>query len=423
MKRVLILAYYFPPIGGGGVQRAIKISQYLPRFGWSPIVVTRRGVPGGFPRDDSLLPAVRVPIVHVPCWLSPPYATMRRDSLLGFLVRFVYSFFVPDCEAGWIIPAVHLALRVMHDERIDVILSTSPPASAHFVGYLLHRLTDVPWIADFRDAWTTEPNRGIRSPISRIRSATVERYLERLWLRHADLVTAVSSPICEDLASQLHSDTSKIRLVTNGFEPEEFDGVPAHEFTDFSLVYTGSLSSGGRDVRPFLQAVKELAETDSHWREQVSVWFVGSGKSGSLQAAIDELGLGGQVRAIDFVSRAEAIAYQKGASVLLLFGSATTAAGKRHILSGKLFEYLGAQRPILGLVPRESASAKIIERFEAGLIVDSGDVNAIKEGLRLAYEQYGATPAQSVPAGSNHAFHWRNIVSEFSRLMESLISR
>jgi len=423
MKKVLLVSYYFPPTGGGGVTRALNLTKRFPEFGWLPLVLTRRGVPWGFPRDESLINGIHAQIFRAPCWLPAPAILHQQvNTPVAFLLRFIYSFFVPDKDAGWVIPATMVGLKVIREERVQLILSSSPPPSALLVGYLLHKMTGLPWVADFRDPWTTEPNSLARSPISKLRVATAEKYLERLFLKNANAITAVGEAIAEDLALAVPPSASRIHLVTNGFDPAEFETVQPHRLDGFNLVYTGRLNWGGRSPKPLLQAIKKLIDNDPIWRQRITVWFIGCSESAQLQGLIKDFGLSDVVRIREFVPNREAIAFQKGASVLLMFGNAKTEEGRRHILSGKLFSYLGAGRPILGIIPKESDAAKIIAKTKSGFVVRPDDIVSIKEAIEVAYKRFSSTTDWSADSEGVKDFHWKSIVSNLAGLMDSLVS-
>jgi glycosyltransferase involved in cell wall biosynthesis len=290
---------------------------------------------------------------------------------------------VPDVAvAAWLPSALRAARRVLEARPIDCMITTSPPESAHLVGLALGRSRPA-WIADFRDGWTFERARApFRTPAQR----ALDRWLESSVVRHADRVIAATAPIADDFASRYRVDA---RHVTSGWDPER---IPAAHSNDdrgsdrVILVHTGRLSGpDGRDPRPLLAGLQATFASRPDLRERVRLVL-----AGGLYAHERELIQGsGLVDVIDTPGHLppdEALTLQREADALVLL---TSAHGSET--TGKLFEYLGAGRPILALAG-DNGAATIVRRTGAGVVLSPMDQGALVEALvavaegRLSYE-------------------------------------
>jgi hypothetical protein len=285
------------------------------------------------------------------------------------------SVVVPDLSLGtWLPFALPAARRLARERRFDCLLTTSPPPSTHLVGLALHR-RGIPWIAELRDGWTFEPPHpswptGIQ--------LAADRALERNILMRADAVVGVTRPIVEDVRSRLGVDAVTI---TNGFDPEDEAEIgAASELLDpnrFSLVHTGRLSLSHRSLEPFLDGIRILRSENRDLADRLEVLFAGSvtDEERTLLSAPD---LAETVRFVGWLERPRALALQRAADALLVV---TGSASQRSVATGKLFEYLGARRPIL-VLGKETEAARIVAETRAGLAVSVSDATAIADGLR-----------------------------------------
>src|SRR3990172_3757984 len=259
MRRMLLVTYFFPRVGGGGVPRPLKLAKYLPEFGWAPHVLTVRD---GFwsAMDETPLaelgPEVRIhrtrmvmPGRFVKRVLGRGNACsapgIRGEESVGLAERAKSVLrtiaYVPDEFIGWLPFAVREGTRIVEREGIEVVISTSPPHTAHLVGRAIARRAGLPWIADFRDCWTRNPRflygQGLRG--------WVEARLERSVLAAASRIVAVTEGCRKTfLTDHPFLDPSKFDLITNGFDPDDYAGgmLPASlqpEEGRFRVVYTG----------------------------------------------------------------------------------------------------------------------------------------------------------------------------------------
>jgi len=366
---------YFPPAGGGGVQRPLKLAQYLPALGIETHVLAPDD-PKWVHRDPDL----RVPTqawVHRARYLGPrarrPAEELRAAG--GGLERAALQarvtarrLLLPDASVSWNVTAIPAAIRIARREGIDVVLTTSPPGSVHLVGAAARRATGARWVADLRDPLVANQHRRADSAATRARQATNER-LARLVAARADAISCVSEAIADEMRAL--RPRGPVRTIANGCDFDDFGGLEYTPAARFRITHAGSFF-GKRDPRPFLQA---LHDSDP----DVVARFVGDFRSTDREWA-ESLGLGDRLELIPYAPRAESLRLQRDSEALLLLVPDAGGRGK-GVLSGKVFEYLAAGRPILAVVPPDGAAAELVRETGAGVVVAPDDVDGIREAL------------------------------------------
>jgi glycosyltransferase involved in cell wall biosynthesis len=373
--KVLLVTLYFPPAGGGGVQRSLKLAQYLPALGVETHVLAPDD-PKWIHRDPDL----RVPTqawVHRVHYVGPKarrpaeelYRTSGLDRMLAQARIATRRVLVPDASVTWNLTAIPAAVRIARREGIDAVITTSPPGSIHFVGAAVKRATGVPWLADVRDALVANPHRRADTAATRAKQAANVQ-LGRLVARYADGISAVSEAIADKIRGL--EPRGVVRAIANGCDFDDFAGLEYTPGTRFRITHTGSFF-GKRDPRPFLQALDDSGL-------DVVARFVGDFRASDREWA-GALGLGERLQLIEYSPRAESLRLQRDSEALLLLVPEAGGRGK-GVLSGKVFEYLAAGRPILAAVPPDGAAAELIRETGAGVVVAPDDV----DGLRAALE-------------------------------------
>jgi glycosyltransferase involved in cell wall biosynthesis len=381
--KVLIVALYFPPAGGAGVQRPLKLAAHLPELGVETHVLAPDD-PKWLHADETLeLPPKA--IVHRARNLGPA-ARRPAEELYGRtgLERLALqakltarALLVPDASVLWNATAVPAAIRLVRRHAIDVVLTTSPPGSVHFVGAAAKRAAGARWVADLRDSLVSFAHRR--------REIRGEGALARLVAREADAIVAVSSEIARETAALAPS--GRLEVIENGADFDEFAGLSYTPGERFRITHAGSFF-GRRDPRPFLDALAR-SPTD------VVARFVGDFRSADRDYA-ERIGVGDRVELLPFVPRREALALQRDSEALLLLIPDADGRG-RAVLSGKVFEYLAAQRPILAAVPPDGAAAALVRETGAGMVVRPDDVEAQAVALADLHGRWRAGRLDGTP--------------------------
>jgi glycosyltransferase involved in cell wall biosynthesis len=372
--KVLLVTMYFPPAGGGGVQRSLKLAQYLPALGVETHVLA--------PDDPKWVhtdPELRVPTqawIHRARYLGPrarkPAEELRAtDGLDRALLQARVTarrLLLPDASVTWNLTAIPAAIRIVRREGIDAVITTSPPPSVHFVGAAVQRATGARWIADLRDPLVANQHRRDDTAAARARQAATEQ-VAKLVARSADAVTCVSEAIAAEVRGL--GARGAVRVISNGCDFDDFAGLEYVPGKRFRITHTGSFF-GKRDPRPFLEAFKQ-ADLDAVAR------FVGDFRSTDREWA-EALGLGDRLELVPYAPRGESLRLQRDSEALLLLVPDAGGRGK-GVLSGKVYEYLAAGRPILAVVPPDGAAAALVRETGAGVVVAPDDVEGIRAAL------------------------------------------
>ena len=373
--KVLLVTMYFPPAGGGGVQRPLKFATHLPALGIETHVLAPDD-PKWLYSDPALAPPSQA-WIHRARYLGPRAHRLAEElhgrSGLDLLSRQARSLsrrvLVPDENVAWNLTAIPAAVRIVRSEGIDVVVTTSPPNSVHLIGAAVKRMTGVRWVADLRDSIASHPHRRVERAAVRAKEK-VSASVARLVARQADVIVAASDAIAEEALGL--EPAGVVTTILNGADFDDFAGLEYRRGDRFRITHTGSFF-GKRDPRPFLSALAESGLQD------VVARFVGDFRVADRDWA-EPLGLGDRLELLPHVSRREALALQRDSDALLLLIPDAGGRGQ-GVLSGKVFEYLAAERPILAAVPPEGAAAELIRETGAGAVAAPDDVPALTRAL------------------------------------------
>ncbi len=405
--KVLLVSLYWPPAGGGGVQRPLKFAQYLPALGIETHVLAPDD--SKWIHEDSDLRAPTQAWVHRARYLGPKGRKPAEElhGKEGFERALVQArlasrrLLVPDENVSWNLTAIPAAIRIAKKEQIDVVLTTSPPSSIHFVGAAVKKATGAKWVADLRDSLVAHPHRRAESIAVRAKEK-VDHGVAQLVARSADAITCVSDAIAEEAGS--FSPRGRVVTISNGCDFDDFAGLDYTPGERFRITHTGSFF-GKRDPRPFLTALDESGL-------DVEARFLGDFRS-SDRVWAEELDLGDRLRLLPYAPRAESLGLQRDSDALLLLIPDAGGRGK-GVLSGKVFEYLAAERPILAVVPTDGAAADLIRETGAGVVVAPHDV----EGIRAALEELESSWRAGRLDGTPLSDDWRRRLSRRTRTEE-----
>lgn len=417
-RRILILSYYFPPSGGSGVQRALKFVKYLPAMDWTPVVLTVQE--GAYPAQDTSLwtdvPA-SAEVHRTRSW--DPYRLYayltgqsrdeavvqgstegERDDWKTHLARWVRAnVFLPDARVGWVPFAVRRGRQLLADGEIDAIFTTGPPHSTHLAGALLQWGTDTPWIADFRDPWT-DINYYQELPHTPCARA-IDGGLERMVLRQADAVTTVS-PTWRDLlvGKRNPQDAERFFVVQNGFDQEDMSpaAVGTSDSTEtFELTHVGSLHAS-RNPESLWGAVGRLR--DKHEDLDLRIRLVGA-VDPNVWHSLSEHRLTSVTEHVSYVSHPEAVAYMRQAGLLIL--SIEQFAAAEGMMTGKIYEYLASERPVVGIGPPAGDAAALLQKTGGGQMFDWSDQGGLAQYIDAHYRDWieGTKAAGASPEALN----------------------
>jgi glycosyltransferase involved in cell wall biosynthesis len=405
--KVLLVTMYFPPAGGGGVQRPLKFATHLPELGIETHVLAPDD-PKWIHRDDELQPPT-LAWVHRARYLGPKGRKPAEElhgtqglERLGVQARLAgRRLLVPDENVTWNLTAIPAAIRIAKREGIDVVVTTSPPSSVHLVGAAVKRAAGIPWVADLRDSVVAHPHRHAERLLVRAKEQG-EHAVAGLVGRSADAIVCVSEAIAEEMRAR--TPRGRIVTIANGSDFDDFAGLEHQPSERFRITHTGSFF-GKRDPRPFLTALKESGL-------DIVARFLGDFRSTDREWA-ERLGLGDRLELIDYAPRRRSLELQRDSEALLLLIPEAGGRGK-GVLSGKVFEYLAAERPILAAVPPEGAAAALIREAGAGVVAGPEDVDGMVAALHDLHTRWRDGSLDAPPLSEE----WRTRVSRRSRVEE-----
>lgn len=435
MKKVLIITYYWPPSGGSGVQRWLKFVKYFRAYGIEPIVLTVDPSFSAFPvYDYTLLDEIPQGIeIHTTQAKSPfnfykkvrnkdiPQAGFAGEKKVGFLdnlFRFIRgNFFIPDARIGWNKFAIKKAKELIELNKIDCIITTSPPHSTQLIGLELKKMFKLLWLSDLRDPWTEiYYNKELfRTTIAKKR----DYRFEQECLQKADKVIVVSEDIKRHFGANRDEILNKIHVIPNGFDEDDFLKIKSFELRDKSELQNGKLISEsltskkisyvgnlGKQypIEGFLEAFSKILENDSNWELQ----FVGNCHSG-VKTIVDKLNISKSVTFIPYVNHRDAIGYMLNARILLLI--IPEIENNKGILTGKLFEYLATGNPILNIGPKDGDAATILKENAVSITVNPNEKQEIIDFI------LNSSPTNTPNNLSKHKFSRRNLTGEMAGLI------
>lgn len=432
-RRVLVVTYYFPPAGGPGVQRMLKTVRYLPEHGWTPVVLTVAA--GAFPeRDPSMASDLPADLEVIRTAAPDPFRlyaaltgrgadeAVQVGSVAGEeggaarLARWIRAnLFLPDARVGWVPFAASAGLRRLRAGGIDALVTSGPPHSVHLTGWLLRRLTGVPWLADLRDPWT-DINYYHELPHARW-ALRVDAALERAVLGAADAVTTVSPAWQRLLQSKLRPGAATpVQVVQNGFDAADFQTpAPALPTDRFVCTHTGSLYAS-RNPEALWHALARLRRLGA--TPHLRVQLVGHVDPGVLQA-VRRHGVEDWVEHVPYLPHDEAVGRTRASHVLLL--SIEPFEHQNGMITGKLYEYLAAARPVLALGPPEGDAAHLLRRTSGGQVFARDDVDSIEAALRRYYDAWAAgTPHAGAAPDTLHPYERRAQAARFADVLSAI---
>lgn len=424
LRRVLVVAYYFPPMGLSGVQRTAKFVKYLPQAGWRPTVLTCE--PGGyFAFDHSLWDEIRdagIEVIRTRGWdptrlfrskrvVALPGETKRR--WISTLSQFI---FIPDNKIGWFRPARRAGLAAIKRLQHDLIFSTAPPYTAHLVGGSLSKRTGKPLVLDFRDDWIGNPRHVYPTGLHR----AANEKLEYAALESACKVIVINDVIRRNLLSRNVDAIAPqdISVLSQGFDPEDFQKPASTELepSRFTILYSGVFY----DVQTpdyFLLALADVLMRRAELRDRIEAVFIGM-LPDSAARIIERFDLSSVVRHRGYLPHSEVISYLQQSDVLWM--TVGRCKGSETISTSKLFEYFGARKPVLGLVPM-GAARQALEQYGASEIAEPDSVSEISGAIERLYDAWDEDRLPMPDSSVVDQFDRQHLTQRLGMLFDSIL--
>ncbi|HVA98493.1 MAG TPA: glycosyltransferase family 4 protein [Bacteroidia bacterium] len=441
MKKALIITYYWPPSGGSGVQRWLKFVKYMREFGWEPIVYTPSN--SEMPVIDASLEKdipKNIVVLKQPIW--EPYSIYKmfigqkksqkiNAAFLSENEKSKYSekfsvwlrgnFFIPDARKFWVKPSVKYLSDYLKKNPVHIIVSSGPPHSMHLIAMQLKNKFNIPWIADFRDPWT---NIDFYQDLM-LRSFADKKHkrLELEVLKNADSVISVGKTMSEEFekiifdAKIKSENKNKFRVITNGFDSDDVSSEKIMLDKKFSIAHIGTMAKS-RNPKAFWKVLGELIQENKTFENDLEIKLVGKIDI-SILKNIELFKLEKQLKKIDYLSHNEIVKVQQQSQILLLVLNNTHNA--KSILTGKMFEYLSAQRPILCIGPKDGDAAQIIEETQSGVTINFEDEVALKKIILIYYDLFKKNQLQTANTHIEK-YSRKNLTKNLCEMMDEVVS-
>lgn len=418
-KNVLVIAYYFPPMGGSGVQRVLKFVKYLRRFGWNPIVLCPE--PGAYHTFDTSLEdelnsyeiEVHRVAANTPLHKIGGQKTIKLPVFVEKALRTVSTFFwLPDNKKGWVEPALNKAKEIIEEKRIDVVFATAPPYSNFILAKRIKELFNIPIVMDFRDDWHEShlinyPTNWHYSKMKRLESET---------LRTADQVITINQFIASAIDDRKVT-ARKAKVITHGFDSEDFTETVSTQKEKLVFLYSGTFyPESGPEV--FLKAFASLLETHPELRNKVELQFQG-GLNEIHKSLVKSLKLDSLVKDFGYVGHLGSVKNLMQADILWLNNSHSR---KSHTISlSKTYEYMATLKPILALIP-EGDTKETLKPYKASFIVNPVDEKAIQDEILNIFELWSNDSLPVPDTNYVMKFDRKSLTSELASIFNVISS-
>jgi glycosyltransferase involved in cell wall biosynthesis len=405
MKKILIISYYWPPSGGIAVHRCLKFAKYLREFGWEPVICTAdnpeypvldEGNFADIPTNATILKTK----IWEPYNLFKFMTGKKRDERihnvfleeekatfahkLGIWIR--GNLFIPDARRFWINSSIKYLTKYLKENKVDVLFTNGPPQSTHMIAYGIKKKTGIPWHADFQDPWTQVDYfpQLMLNPLTR----KIHKAMEQRVFNNADKITICSDTWKKDLESIGAKD---VDAIVWGYDEDDFKNVKVEMSPKFTISHYGSLGPD-RNARTLWKALSIISQENKQFAEDLEIelaGFIGH----AIIKEIESLGLKGNLKLFDHISRKETLERMHRSQVLLLILNNMPNVNGR--LPGKLFEYLASRRPIVVIGPEESDASKIVHSVNAGSNCGFEDLENTINTVKKLYERFRNNNLQS----------------------------
>ena len=424
-KKVLIITYYWPPAGGSGVQRWLKFSKYLRDFEIEPVIYTidnpsypilDKSSESEIPKDLEILKQA----IFEPNSMLSFFGRNNKKESAGFLnpnptffgsiIQYIRAnYFIPDARKFWIQPSVNFLSNYLENNHIDAIITTGPPHSMHLIGLELKKKLGIKWISDFRDPWT-EIDYFQQLPLTK-KATKKHQDLEQEVLINSDMVVVVG----ETMKDKFLKHTNRIEVLTNGFDKIE-TSLTQELDEKFSITHVGLMNSD-RNPTILWKVLNEISNTNPNFKNDLRIKLIGKLDDAVIQdlKVFDH----NTIETIPYLDHKDVSKYQASSQVLLL--SINEVPSAKGIITGKIFEYLQAKRPILAIGPEDGDAAMILKNTNAGTIVGFKNKTALKATILNLYKDYkeGVLFVKSI---NIEQYHRKNITSQLAEVIKKVVS-
>ena len=419
-RKVLIIAYYFPPMGLSGVQRTVKFAKFLPKFGWKPTVLTVEPT-GYYAFDDTLLKEAEeagVIIVRTPSYdmnrilkkrgvIKMPPEWMRK------ILQFIGDlFFIPDTKIGWKSTAIKAASELIDKDRFDVLFATAPPQTDFLIGAALKRKYEIPLVVDYRDAWIEYPFKYFPTPLHRIWHA----HLEKQVLKAADRVIVTHRRVKESILRRNKTlDYNEVIILSQGFDAEDFPTSNTEKQSNpvkMKIAHAGTFYAERNPV-VMLHALANVLQTYPKIRGRIEVHFAGNVREEDRQL-VKKLNLQNAVFFLGYLPHKECIQCLVESDVLWF------VIDNDYQTPGKLYEYFGSRKPIIASLI-DGYTKQVIEECGAAICVPLKDEKAHELAILDQFKRFEQKKLERIQESFSAKFNRLTLTAELAKQFELLM--
>lgn len=450
MKRnVLFIAYHFPPIGGSGVQRSIKYVKYLPKFEYNPLVVTVKNG-HNFAYDFGMLKEIpeNVKVYRSNSgemlWFRERIENFNKmlvrlksnsnnkkevkiekiqnnncksETIKDKVFRYLeYNYYIPDTKIRWYKHAIKdIKKRVLNENEIDIIYSTSSPYTDHLIGLEIKKTINKPWVADFRDPWIG--NDIIMGEYSKER-VEKEKKLELEVVSLADVVINVTESITDMYKKRYPQFKDKFITITNGFDSNDKKVIKKEKSNKFKINYSGILIKS-QDPKDIIAAIERITNKDKNFEKDLEINFTGN-IAEELINMMKSSSISSKININSYVEHDKILNIMANSNInLLILPDEDQSKG---IYTGKIFDYILAERPILGIMPEDGVAAKLINENNIGLAVNHGEIDKLEEFILSEYRKFKNGQLLDINSISKCSqFDRKNLAKQLAEVFNKLI--
>jgi glycosyltransferase involved in cell wall biosynthesis len=419
-RKVLIIAYYFPPMGLSGVQRTVKFAKFLPKYGWKPTVLTVEST-GYYAFDDTLLKEAEEAGVRIIRTRSYDVNSilkkrgvikMPSERVRKVLQFFGDLFFIPDTKIGWKSPAVKTASELIEKEHFDMLFATAPPQTDFLIGAALKRKFEIPLVIDYRDAWLDYPFKYFPTPLHRLWHA----YLEKQVLKAADRVIVTHRRVKESILRRNKSvNYNEVIIISQGFDAEDFPPTNAEKHikpVKMKIAHAGTFYAERNPV-VMLQALANVLQSNPKIRGRIEAHFIGNVREEDRQL-VKKMDLQNAVHFLGYLPHRECIKQLVESDVLWF------VIDNDFQTPGKLYEYFGSRKPIIASVI-DGYTKQIIKESGAAICVPLKDIAAHEHAILDQFNRFEHKKLERVPEAFAAKFNRLTLTAELAKQFELLM--
>jgi glycosyltransferase involved in cell wall biosynthesis len=420
-RKVLMIAYYFPPMGLSGVQRTVKFAKYLSKYGWKPTVLTIEPA-GYYAFDDTLLKEVEdagVKIIRTRSYDVNSFfkkkgiVKMPSERMRKVLQFFGDLLFLPDTKIGWKSHAVKAASELLKQERFDLIFATAPPQTDFLVGVALKKKFDIPLVVDYRDAWIDYPFKYFPTPLHRF----WHKHLEKRVLKAADKVIVTHRRVKESiLRRHRFVGYHEVIIVSQGFDSEDYPTIISEKRTRhvrMKIAHAGTFYAD-RSPGVFLHAFANVIQKNPKLRGRIEINFVGTVREEDRQC-VKRLDLQSAVNFLGYIPHKDCVKILVESDLLWF------VIDNDYQTPGKLYEYFGARKPIIASLV-DGYTKQLINESGAAMCVPLKDVAAHEQAIIEQFKRFEQKKLERVPDTFVSKFNRLTLTGDLAKQFESLMN-